>query len=68
MARHALSDFDVGDVVRLTCSSDRMTVADAGQGDDGEYILSRWFNEAGDLCEYKFAPAELIIVKKGCDA
>jgi uncharacterized protein YodC (DUF2158 family) len=60
----AIDDFGVGDVVKLAGSSTRMVVHDIDSTDEeaaieGE-IVCRWFNDADDLQEFRFKPAELI--------
>jgi uncharacterized protein YodC (DUF2158 family) len=57
-------EFSVGDIVKLAGSSTKMVVHDVDAASDdaaieGE-IVCRWFNEADDLQEFRFRPAELI--------
>jgi uncharacterized protein YodC (DUF2158 family) len=55
----------IGDVVRLKASSTKMTVArhdhETGQ------IVTQWFNDANELQEYAFPPAQLVVVRRSTD-
>ncbi len=57
--------FDVGDVVRLNSSADRMTVSVVKEGGR---IEARWFDETGDLLGDEFDPREITLIKKGTAA
>lgn len=56
--------YEIGDVVRLTASSTKMTVDH--HNDDGD-IVCLWFNDADELLEAAFNPRQLILVKKRKD-
>jgi uncharacterized protein YodC (DUF2158 family) len=63
--------FGVGDIVRLTGGSDKMTVhaLPDDESEDGDTRISViWHDDAGGLQEAAIDPAALVLVKRGVDA
>lgn len=55
--------FAIGDVVRLTCPSDKMTVDKIAPENADGAVGCVWFNAAGDIQMAFFHTEELILVR-----
>lgn len=59
--------FDVGDVVRLNCSSTKMSVDKIEPENADGAIECIWFDDADVLQSARFHPEQLVRVKKAGD-
>lgn len=58
----SIEDFDIGDIVRLNCSSTRMTVDKVEAENEEGAISCIWMDEGKNLQQASFHPAQLINV------
>lgn len=59
-----MSAFEIGDVVRLTCSSTKMTVDKVGVDQPDGDVECVWFNADDELQSARFHARQLILVKR----
>ncbi|CAN2532557.1 hypothetical+protein [Methylocapsa aurea] len=60
----SLEDFNVGDIVRLNCSTLRMTVDKIDPDNAAGAIECIWFDDSDTLNGAPFYPSQLVIVNK----